>query len=75
MSTQARPFMNDTITPLRFFGNLAVGAASVVGSLTLPELAAALSGFGGFAWFMVQIYIALAKHRCVKANCPNRQDK
>lgn len=60
-----------------FLANTTIGAIGVVGSLTLPELAGTLAGFGTFLWMMVQCYIAIQRAKrgeCSKINCPNRID-
>ena len=57
--------------------NLILGAVGFVGSLTLPEIAASLAGFGTFAWMAVQCAIAIRKSRrgsCSRTNCPRRSE-
>ena len=57
--------------------NLIFGAVGFIGSLTLPELAASLAGFGTFVWMIVQCVIAIRKAQrsaCSRANCPRRSD-
>lgn len=57
--------------------NLIFGAVGFIGSLTLPELAASLAGFGTFVWMIVQCVIAIRKARrgaCSRTNCPRRAD-
>lgn len=57
--------------------NLCFGAVGFIGSLTLPELAASLAGFGTFAWMIVQCVIAIRKSRrgsCSRTNCPHRSE-
>lgn len=59
------------------FLNLIFGAVGFIGSLTLPELAASLAGFGTFVWMIVQCVIAIRKAQrsaCSRANCPRRSD-
>lgn len=59
------------------FFNLILGAVGFVGSLTLPEIAASLAGFGTFAWMIVQCVIAIRKSRrgsCSRTNCPRRSE-
>lgn len=59
------------------FLNLIFGAVGFIGSLTLPELAASLAGFGTFAWMIVQCVIAIRKSRrgsCSRTNCPKREE-
>lgn len=58
--------------------NIFIGAAGMVGSLTLPELAGTLAGFGTFAWMMVQCYLAIRRSQrtgCGRANCPRRVEE
>lgn len=62
---------------MRASANIILGAAGVVGSLTLPEIAATAAGFGTFAWMAVQIALAIRKYQrsgCSNINCPNRTD-
>ena len=57
--------------------NLIFGAVGFIGSLTLPEIAASLAGFGTFVWMIVQCVIAIRKAQrsaCSRANCPRRTD-
>lgn len=57
--------------------NLFIGAAGFVGSLTLPEIAATLAGFGTFIWMIVQCWIAIRKAQrsgCSRYNCPKRTE-
>lgn len=57
------------------FSTLFIGAIGVVGSLTLPEIAATLAGLGTFVWMMVQCYLAIQRSRrgeCSRAGCPKR---
>lgn len=51
------------LTPFRIVGNLTIGAGSIVGSMSLPELAATASGLLGALWFLVQIYCTLKRER------------
>ena len=57
----------------QFFATLAPGAAGFLGALTLPQLAAAASGFAGAAWFCIQIYFAVRNRYCARPHCPRRQ--
>lgn len=62
---------------MRASANIVLGAAGVVGSLTLPELAATAAGFGTCAWMLVQIALAVRKYQrggCSRTNCPNRTE-
>ena len=57
--------------------NLILGAVGFVGSLTLPELAASLAGFGTFVWMIVQCVLAIRKAQrsaCSRTNCPHRSE-
>ena len=57
--------------------NLIFGAVGFVGSLTLPELAASLAGFGTFAWMIVQCVIAIRKSQrsaCSRKDCSRRSE-
>ena len=57
--------------------NLVLGAVGFIGSLTLPEIAASLAGFGTFIWMIVQCVIAIRKAQrasCSRANCPRRAE-
>lgn len=58
--------------------NLLIGAAGFIGSLTLPEIAATLAGFGTFIWMLVQSYLAFKKYQrqgCSRVNCPRRTEQ
>ena len=62
---------------MKSLANIVIGAVGLIGSLTLPELAATCAGFGTFAWMLVQCYLALRKAQrtgCGRANCPRRTD-
>ena len=57
--------------------NLIFGTVGFIGSLTLPEIAASLAGFGTFLWMIVQCVIAIRKARrgaCSRTNCPRRSE-
>lgn len=57
--------------------NLCFGAVGFIGSLTLPEIAASLAGFGTFVWMIVQCVLAIRKARrgsCSRSNCPHRSE-
>ena len=59
------------------FANIVLGAAGVIGSLTLPEMAATAAGFGTCAWMLVQIALAIRKYQrsgCSRTNCPSRTE-
>lgn len=58
--------------------NLLIGAAGFIGSLTLPEIAATLAGFGTFIWMIVQCHLAFKKYQrqgCGRLNCPRRTEQ
>jgi len=65
------------MTKIPLSTNIFLAVAGVTGSLTLPEIAATLAGFGTFIWMLVQSYLAIQKYRasaCSRKDCQRRRD-